>query len=45
LLEFKGRLVSIGIPKAAFDEVSDYIGSEKERGHWDAEDGHLAIDD
>ncbi len=44
LVEFNGRLVAVGIPKAVYDEVSDYIGSEKDRGRWDAEDGYLVID-
>jgi hypothetical protein len=44
LVEFNGRLAAIGIPKATFDEVSEYIASEKERGRWDAEDGYLVID-
>jgi Domain of unknown function (DUF4265) len=44
LVEFNGRLVAIGIPESAFDQISDYIGEEKDRGRWDAEDGYLVID-
>lgn len=44
LLEFNGRLVAIGIPESAFDQISDYIGEGKDRGRWAAEDGYLVID-
>jgi hypothetical protein len=44
LVEFKGRLVAVAIPKAAFEEVSEFIGSEKDKERWDAEDGYLVID-
>jgi hypothetical protein len=45
LLEFNGHLAAIAIPRDAFDEVSDYICDEKDRGRWDAEDGYLVIDE
>ncbi len=45
LIEFSGRLAAIGIPETAFEEMSEYICSEKERGRWDAQDGYLIIDD
>lgn len=45
VVEFKGRLVAIAIPRSAYDEVSEYVCAGKDLGRWDAEDGHLAIDD
>ena len=30
--------------ESAFDQISDYIGEEKDRGRWAAEDGYLVID-
>jgi hypothetical protein len=45
LVEFNGRLVAIAIPKAAYGRVSEYVCAGKDSGRWDAEDGHLAIDD
>jgi hypothetical protein len=45
LLEFYGRLVALAIPKHRFDEVSEYVFNEKQKGRWDAEDGFLIIDD
>lgn len=44
-LEFDGRLVALAIPRNNFDEISEYICAEKDRGRWDAEDGFLIIDD
>jgi len=44
MLEFDGRLVTLAIPKHRFEELSEYIFSEKERGRWDSEDGFLIID-
>jgi len=44
LVEFKGRLVAIAIPKAAFEEVLEFIGAEKDSERWDTEDGYLIID-
>jgi len=40
LVEFKGRLVAVGIPGRVFGDMSGYIYSEKERERWDAEDGY-----
>jgi hypothetical protein len=45
VVEFNGRLVAIGIPESAFDQISDYIGSEMDRGRWGAQDGYLVIDE
>src|SRR6185436_7145681 len=45
LLEFNGSLVAIGIPKEAFEEVSEFICNEKDNGRWDAEDGYLVMDE
>jgi len=45
LVEFDGRLMAIGIPKTAFEDISEYIAAEKDRGRWDAQDGYLVIDD
>lgn len=45
LVEFKGRLVAIAIPRSVYREISEYVCREKDGGRWDAEDGHLAIDD
>ena len=45
LLEFNKQLVAIAIPRGAFDEVSDFLGAEKDRGRWDVEDGYLVIDE
>ena len=45
LLEFSGQLVALAIPRDQFDEISNYICDEKDRGRWDAEDGYLASDD
>ena len=45
LLEFDGRLVALAIPKHKFDEVSEYVCGEKDKGRWDAEDGFLIIDE
>jgi hypothetical protein len=44
-LEIEGRLVALAIPKHKFDEVSEYVCQEKDRGRWDAEDGFLIIDE
>ncbi len=44
-LEFLDNLVALAIPRAAFDEVSDYVCDEKDKGRWDAEDGYLVIDE
>jgi hypothetical protein len=45
LLEFNGDLVALAIPRDAFEQISDYVCDEKDKGRWDAEDGHLVIDD
>jgi|GEM_PF-3656599 hypothetical protein len=45
LLEFDGRLVTLAIPRNKYDEVVDYICTEKENGRWGAEEGFLIIDD
>lgn len=44
-LEFNGNLVALAIPRHRFDEVSEYVVAEKQKGRWDAEDGFLIIDD
>ena len=44
LLEFNGNFAAVAIPENAFDEMSEYICDEKDRGRWDAEDGYLVID-
>ena len=44
-LEFLDNLVALAIPRAVFDEVSDYVCDEKVKGRWDAEDGYLVIDE
>jgi hypothetical protein len=44
LLEFEGSLVALAIPRNRFDEVSEYVFQEKQRGRWDSEDGFLIID-
>ncbi len=45
MLEFDGRMVALAIPRHMFDEVSEYVFNEKQRGRWDSEDGFLIIDD
>ena len=45
LLEFDGDLVALAIPRHRFDEISEYVFNEKQRGRWDSEDGFLIIDD
>jgi hypothetical protein len=38
-------LVSIAIPKTAFEEVYDYIRLERDKGRWGAEDGFIVFDE
>jgi hypothetical protein len=45
LLEFAGQLVALAIPRDQFEEVSNYVCDEKDRGRWDAEDGYLVMDE
>ena len=45
MLELDGRLVALAIPRHRFEEVSEYVFNEKQRGRWDSEDGFLIIDD
>ena len=45
MLEFDGRLVALAIPRNRFEELSEYIFAEKEKGRWDSEDGFLIIDE
>jgi hypothetical protein len=44
-LEFDGCLVALAIPRHRFEEISEYVFREKQRGRWDSEDGFLIIDD
>jgi hypothetical protein len=44
LMEFDDRLVALAIPRHRFDEVSEYVCNQKNKGRWDAEDGFLIID-
>ena len=44
-LEFDGDLVALAIPRHRFEEISEYLFNEKQRGRWDSEDGFLIIDD
>jgi hypothetical protein len=45
LLEFElnNRLVALAIPERTFESVSAYICKQKDRGRWDAQDGHLIL--
>jgi hypothetical protein len=45
LLEFDGKLVALAIPREKFEELSELIFAEKDRGRWDSEDGFLIIDE
>ena len=45
LMEFDGSLVALAIPRDVFDQVSEYVCDQKNRGRWDAEDGYLIIDE
>jgi hypothetical protein len=44
-LEFDGDLVALAIPRHRFDEISQYVFNEKQKGRWDSEDGFLITDD
>ena len=44
-VEFLGYLVALAIPRNVFDEISEYVCDEKDKGRWDAEDGYLVIDE
>lgn len=45
MLEFDDRLVALAIPRQKFEELSEFIFAEKEKGRWDSEDGFLVIDE
>jgi hypothetical protein len=45
MVEFDGRLVARAIPQNQFNELSEYIFAEKEKGRWDSEDGYLIVDE